>query len=268
MSFTKYRRYRLKAFDVGQLEQALLRAFQLAGSSPTDTIHCHLGERLPGGAEHSRDISLEDVETICEIKDKVLIASLRLEGGWNKIQITLLSMETDSLVTRVDSPDGTVLEPALDILAETLKLQVPPPSSKPRDGRLLFFLSYRFEAKSRSVAETLQRFLRLLDVYVITGEEYEPRSISEKIKARLELPLDAVVVLVIDNESFWTRDEIAIAKGRGIPVVPLVASGTEFAPGVFGDLEWIRFELDHIEQTFISLLEAMRYIRLRSASSE
>jgi len=102
MSFTKYRRYRLKTFDVGQLEQALLRAFQLAVPSPTDTTHCHLMERLPGGAEHSRDISLEDVETICEIKDKVLIASLRREGGWDKIQITLFSMETDSLVTRVD----------------------------------------------------------------------------------------------------------------------------------------------------------------------
>jgi hypothetical protein len=86
------------------------------------------------------------------------------------------------------------------------------------------------------------------------------------VKARLELPLDAVVVIVIDDESFWTRDEIAIAKARGIPIVPLVASGTDFTSGIFGDLEWIRFEPDHIEQAFIGLLEAIRYIELKRES--
>jgi len=128
--------------------------------------------------------------------------------------------------------------------------------------RLLVFLSYRFEPSSKDAVEKLKKFFRALDVDVITGEEYEPRPVSEKIQALLELPLDCTVLVVMKGQSFWTRDEIAIAKAKGIPVVPLIAKAASFKAGIFGDLEKIRFEQDHIEQTFTDVLEAMRYIKL------
>src|ERR1017187_2158551 len=128
--------------------------------------------------------------------------------------------------------------------------------------RTLLFLSYRFNELSRTAVDQLQRLFRALDVDIVTGEEYEPRSVSDKIRARLDLPLDGVVLLVVNEESFWTRDEIAFAHAKGIPVIPLVAKGTTFTAGVFGDLEMIYFEPGHIEQTFIGILEALRYIKL------
>lgn len=128
--------------------------------------------------------------------------------------------------------------------------------------RTLLFLSYRFNESSRAAVDQLQRLFRALDVDIVTGEEYEPRSVSDKIRARLDLPLDGVVLLVMNEESLWTRDEIAIAHAKSIPVIPLVAKGASFTAGVFGDLEMIYFDPGHVEQTFIGILEALRYIKL------
>ena len=107
----------------------------------------------------------------------------------------------------------------------------------------------------------MQRFLHALGVDTVTGDEYEPRSISEKVQARLESPLDCVILLVTDDESFWTRDEVAFAKAKGIPVVLLIQHASTFSPGIFGDHEFLQFDKDHVEQTFIGILEAFRYIR-------
>jgi len=63
----------------------------------------------------------------------------------------------------------------------------------------------------------------------------------------------------------WTRDEIGTARAAGAVVIPIVAEGAEFARGLFGDLEYISFAPDHIADSFIPLLEAVIYVRRRSA---
>ena len=105
------------------------------------------------------------------------------------------------------------------------------------------------------------RFLGLLNVEVDTGATYEPRGISEKVKTKLNQPLDFIVLIVSANgESMWTRDEISYAHGRGIKVIPLVEDGANFSPGLFSDLEYIPYARGHIADAFIKLLEAIRFV--------
>jgi hypothetical protein len=128
--------------------------------------------------------------------------------------------------------------------------------------RLRAFLSYRFGTPdTESAAETIRRFLDLLNVEVVTGRGYEPRALHEKVGDRL-VGLDLAVVLVgTDGESLWTRDEIATARSAGAFVIPIVATGATFALGLFGDLEYIPFAPGHIGDALISLLEGVAYIR-------
>jgi hypothetical protein len=49
-------------------------------------------------------------------------------------------------------------------------------------------------------------------------------------------------------------------------VIPLVAGGSNFSAGIFGDLEVIYFDPGHVEQTFIGILEALRYIKLHRST--
>jgi hypothetical protein len=124
------------------------------------------------------------------------------------------------------------------------------------------FISSRFDNKGKIYLPIKEKFLRLLDINVITGLSYEPRRISDKVIDRLENNIDFVVYLVTGgSESFWTRDELVIGKQKGCYSIPLVEKGATFNSGVFGDLEYIEFEENFIEGTFIKLLEGIKYIK-------
>jgi 1-acyl-sn-glycerol-3-phosphate acyltransferase len=72
-----------------------------------------------------------------------------------------------------------------------------------------------------------------------------------------------VLLIALDGESPWTRDEISTARNLGALVVPIVIDGATFAPGLFGDLEYITVAPGHVGDAFIPLLEALTYIRRR-----
>lgn len=134
--------------------------------------------------------------------------------------------------------------------------------SSRRPHRLQCFLTYRFTPEAEPYAAKLQRFLTLLGVDVLTGAAYEPRGVSAKVRSRLSSKHDFIILLVTaGGETMWTRDEIAFATGRGIPVIPFVEHGAEFSPGLFGDLEYIPFTSGHVEDGFIRLLEGINYLR-------
>jgi hypothetical protein len=124
------------------------------------------------------------------------------------------------------------------------------------------FLSYRFTPENEDSARKLKDFLTLLGIDVITGTTYEPRPVSQKVMERLKDDLDFVVLLIgHDGESLWTRDEIASATHKMIPLVPIVEDGVSFSPGLFGDLEYVPYAKGHIGDSFFKALEAVKYIR-------
>jgi hypothetical protein len=127
--------------------------------------------------------------------------------------------------------------------------------------RLRVFLSFRFIEPDTSIAQELERFLSLHGVDVVTGQSYEPRRIEEKVRSRLKGVDCIVYLLTTSGGSVWVRDEIAASLGAGVPVIPIVEEGESFERGLFGDIEWIRFDSGHIGDVWIKLTEALGYLR-------
>jgi hypothetical protein len=129
-------------------------------------------------------------------------------------------------------------------------------------AHLRCFLSFRFNGTDEALAAQVERFLRLQGVEVLTGRSYEPRRVEDKVRSRLTQALDFVVYLLTSSgDSSWLRDEIAEARAVQVPVIPLVEDGASFQQGLFGNIEHIPFAPGHIGDIWISLTEALTFIR-------
>lgn len=135
---------------------------------------------------------------------------------------------------------------------------------------LTCFLSFQFSEPSQSYARTVKHFLELLGVRVLTGEGYEPRTIQDKVRQRLAAGLDVVVLIEsASKKSAWTRDEIAVAQGPGVYLIPLVERGATFDNGIFGEHEYIAFDSGHIGDALVGLLEGILFVqRMRSSDRD
>ena len=139
--------------------------------------------------------------------------------------------------------------------------QVPLTTEKPFQP-LRCFLSYRFADESRQYSNEVRQFLELNGIEVVSGDRFEPRSISEKISGILASDLDfGILIVTKEGESMWTRDEVNQLWSEEKFVIVLVEEGASFKPGLQGDIEWIQFLEGHVSDTFIKILEGISYIR-------
>jgi hypothetical protein len=240
---------------------------------------------LKDGSREERDITVAELDALCDISERFTIGAFFAEGarrhlmlfagdpGYAEVKVTAEDASTASAMlaafTSAARLSEYVPEPAR---AQTTGSEpIPEPDERPRSEiipspgptrRLTVFLSYRFSPANSGVATTVQAFLSALGVEVVTGQGYEPRSVSTKVAQRLSR-VDAVVLLIgADGESPWTRDEVATAHARGADVIPIVEEGSAFSAGLFGDQEYITFQAGHIGDAFLELAQAMQYIRV------
>ena len=280
MSITEYRFYEFRKFELGELKvsfQTILDKFSTSFEDANFSLRYEYGE-----TSESKNITIEDLGTILEIGDKLdsVILSFRTESyGRNYISI---SKRKNLLHIYSDSPSAETTATLLQVLEESLKLKRLSPPIEDDDEideikkRLLFieqqigqkdrqltcFFSYRFNDYTKPLALELIRFLELAGVQVISGAGYEPRKLSDKVMSRLEQPMDFFIYLVSgDGESTWTRDELGIAHVKGYAVVLLVEKGAKIEKGILGDWEYLEFVPGHISDTFVGIMEAIRYIR-------
>lgn len=270
-----------KVLPAGRLPAAVRHAFELPGITAPDTFT--LAQKLADGSDSRREVRADELGDICDLREgNVTITASSGAGGpstWHYIGINGGPPGTASV--HVQAPDGAAVQALIDgfMTAAELDPYIPPaepakatesnveersPASSPEFpiARLRAFLSFRFgNVDNDATASYVERLLALLDVEVITGRGYEPRPIGAKVTDRLE-GLDFLVLIVgADGESAWTRDEIATVRAKGVPVVPLVANGATFEPGMFGDLEYIPFDPAHPGDLSIPLVEAVLYVR-------
>lgn len=130
-------------------------------------------------------------------------------------------------------------------------------------GRLRCFLSFQFSGASIAYGAQVRHFLELLDVDVVTGEDYEPRPVEEKVRARLEGEFDFLLVIEpAERTSLWTRDELARSQWRDrVRPILLVEHGATFQPGIYGNIERIEFAPGHVGDAFIKILLGIRFVR-------
>jgi hypothetical protein len=289
MSISMNRDYNLKTFQVGEL----LKAF----SEPATTLgegvvfkQMILQEWHPDSSLSTNSHNdLLPLETICDLSTFTIYLTYT-DSKSGSLEFILRS-ESNALVVRGKADSSVTLTEAFDFLERRLALThyketkkdsdagTPPLLLTDLDARLIVleqrflhqkdyrcFLSYRFTKSNILQALRLQHFLDLLGVRVTTGASYEPRRVTDKILSKLKDPIDFIVVLVTeDGESFWTRDETATAIHRELPLIPVVQNGVTFEAGLFGDLEYINFDKDHIGDAFLKLLEAVTFIKNQSS---
>ena len=108
--------------------------------------------------------------------------------------------------------------------------------------------------------------LTALHIEWVTGEQFEPRRIEDKVKARLRADIDFIIAVISKaGESKWIRDELADAHAHGLWIVVLLEDGATFDKGIFGTLEYIPYDLA-IDQTFSALLEGINFIKAEIAT--
>jgi hypothetical protein len=253
--------------------------------------------------ESSQNLKPSDLDTICDLGERGLLVNI----GWgSSFQVSIFGGPLGYAEVRATAPEAAGAQSIIDAFMSASGLQpyvpdeaawddTPPPQAGPlllddsasamnelarridrleapgaitARPRLRAFLSYRFSDEAAQVlAARLQRFLNVLDTDVVSGVEYEPRPVSQKVAGRLSSGIDFVVLIVSSTgESPWTRDEIATANALGVPIVPLVEEGSTMAPGIFGDLEYIQFRPSHIDDCFMALAEAVAYVRRQSTA--
>jgi len=123
------------------------------------------------------------------------------------------------------------------------------------------FLSFRFDDHSKALALELREFLELIQVEVISGLGYEPRSISEKVLERLGDPLDLFIVIHSSaGDSAWLNQEIGVARGRNLPILVLREESSEADLGMIGDTEYLLFPDDNISKAFVGILQGLSYV--------
>jgi hypothetical protein len=124
------------------------------------------------------------------------------------------------------------------------------------------FISFKFDdPETVTQVNRLKRLLAAVHIEFLTGEQFEPRRIEDKVKGRLRADVDFLVAVITKaGESKWIRDEIADANSRELWIVLLLEEGATFEKGIFGTLEYIPYSAA-IDQTFPAVLEGINFIR-------
>ena len=251
---------------------------------PTKHLEIKDFQDLPDGGRVIHTLtSLSELFTICDMTGHCICVYFRTTSG----NFQILQMRKSNGLIEVDASADTPedMQQMLDLLTKGLDLKEASdealakargPNQKAISERLAVlerivlgpnrtlrcFLSYRFTSENEDPARKLYSFLIRLGIDVVTGDTYEPRPVSQKIMGRLKDDLDFIVLLAGgDGESFWTRDEIATANHKMIPLVPVIEDGVKFEPGLFGDIECVPYAKGHIGDSFLKVLEAVKYIR-------
>jgi hypothetical protein len=142
-------------------------------------------------------------------------------------------------------------------------------SAKAAGNKPKCFISFKFDnPETVTQVNRLKRLLAAAHIEFLTGEEYEPRRIEDKVKGRLRADVDFLIAVSTKaGESKWIRDEIADANSRGLWIVLLLEEGATFEKGIFGSLEYVPFSLA-IEQTFPAVLEGVNFIKADTSARQ
>jgi len=132
------------------------------------------------------------------------------------------------------------------------------------------FIGYSFDGAGREVADFLATFLRALDFDVVTGEPFEARSVSDKVKTLIRSQGVVLCILTRPEDggrgySEWVRDEATFAAALDKPLFVLIEEGMDNIPGIHGDLEYIPFRHNNLGPILLKLVQGLKALGFRVA---
>jgi len=129
------------------------------------------------------------------------------------------------------------------------------------------FVGQSFAPADELVNNTVQKFLQSIGIEVITGERPADRSVSEKVKARIEIADIFVGIFTCREElakggewsaSMWVVDEKAYAIAMDKKLVLIKEVGVQSIGGLQGDYEYLEFNRAHLEGLVLKLIDVFR----------
>ena len=284
MKFSK--RFKIKKFKFGDIVKAFENVFSTFSCNPdlmTFRVSVQNGE-----LEGSKEVSLDDLYSIINLDEN----SQYISCSYSFDDTTIIEKEFESIMLLflessyhlcIEANKSEAIYKIHEIFVNQLALEEYIPEKQEsvfeklvrlenrlslieenialNKRKLTCFISLRFDDKSKSYLQQLEKFLKLLNINVVTGLPYEPRKVSEKVISKLN-KIDFVIYLIAaESESLWTRDELVLGSQKTCYAISLVEKGSKFTGEIFSDLEYIEFETDRIESAFIKLLEGINFIK-------
>ena len=168
----------------------------------------------------------------------------------------------------VDSGNVDLVEGTHAFLKSTFRLKNPEiPKFTDERAKYLqpsIFIAHRFDSKGEKYFETVSTFLVLLGFDVQHGKNYTSQAIPDKVRTLIDSQDILLAIISGNEEAPWLIAEPNYALGREKHVVLAVENGANYDATILGkDLEQIRFEPGHIEQSFIHLLREFRSVRVK-----
>lgn len=146
----------------------------------------------------------------------------------------------------------------LDSVVLFFDLKPDEPSTLPPSPPRTAFIAHRFDSLGQECADKLARFLELLNFQVVTGRAYSPRSIAEKIRAKIQDQAIVFIILTPGSHNTWLIQESVLSELQGKPLLILKEKSASFKPGILADKEYIPFTLPCMSMSLIPVLEGLR----------
>jgi hypothetical protein len=129
------------------------------------------------------------------------------------------------------------------------------------------FVGQSFAPADQLVNDTIRKFLESMDIQVITGQRPAARSVSEKVKARIESADIFVGIFTCRDQlakggewsaSAWVIDEKAYAIALDKKLVLIKEKGVHSIGGLQGDYEYLEFDRARLQDLVLALLQTFR----------
>ena len=146
-------------------------------------------------------------------------------------------------------------------IAAFLGLEPDAKNEAPKEIARTAFIAHRFDVKGTEDAEKLARFLALLGFAVKTGRAFAPKSVSEKVKERIETQHVIFVILTPGEQKAWLIQE-SVLHCEHKPLFILKQNDASFEPGILADHEFIPFGDGHFEVVYQPILEGLKELDL------
>jgi len=150
------------------------------------------------------------------------------------------------------------------------------------------FVAHSFQKKDEQIVNAIIKFLEATGLECETGIWAENKPIAEKIKERIKNSDIFIGIFTCDKEicakkrllchrskdnisyttSNWVIQESGFAIGSSRELIFLLEEGVDQFPGLQGNLEFIRFNRDRLQELFLKVSEMVTSLRGRETVSK
>lgn len=198
---------------------------------------------------------LAEVEALLEAEDKAIAERIR----------PILS-EAQRWASHPTNPLGySELSTSLMRLVGHLSVRV---VAKPA-----IFVGYHYRTEDEILANQFSELFRLEGFNCISGKTAKAEDVDEKVKKLIDQSEGVIIIFTGEKElkeggwttARWLTDEKAYALGRDKPVLLFFEdyiAQTE-RKGIHGDLEYVEFTREHLDEVFLKAIPYLRDFRQR-----